>query len=63
MPPEVSSLHDQSRASVRLDAIIAHEYEEGMRGDHESAVEHTETTLTIKEEARRLLRAQREGSI
>ena len=64
MPQEVSSLHDRSRASVRQDAIIAHEYEEGIRGSHESAVEHApETSLAIKEEARRLLRAQRERSV
>ena len=60
MPPEVSSLHEKSRASVRQDSIIAHEYEEGMRGSHDAAVEHApETKLAIKEEARRLLRAQR----
>ncbi|MFI5454704.1 MAG: hypothetical protein ACHRXM_04575 [Isosphaerales bacterium] len=64
MPPNVSSLHDKSRASVRQDAIIAHEYEEGMRGSHEAAVEHSpDTKLAIKEEARRLLRAQRDGSV
>jgi hypothetical protein len=64
MPPEVSSLHDKSRASVRQDAIIAHEFEEGMRGSHEAAVEHApDTMLTIKKEARRILRAQRERSV
>ena len=30
---EVSSLHAKSRASVRQDAIIAHEFEEGLHGD------------------------------
>jgi hypothetical protein len=64
MPPEVSSLHDKSRASVRQDAIIAHEFEEGMRGNHEAAVEHApDTILRIKDEARRVLKAQRERSI
>ncbi len=64
MPPEVSSLHDKSRASVRQDAIIAHEFEEGMRGSHEAAVEHApDTKLTITEEARRVLKAQRERSV
>lgn len=49
---------------MRQDAIIAHEYEEGMRGTHEAAIEHApETGLTIKEEARRLLRAQRARSV
>lgn len=64
MSSEVSSLHAKSRASVRLDAIIAHEFEEGVHGDHVAAVEHApDTKLTIKEEARRLLRAQREGTV
>ena len=64
MPPDVSSLHDRSRAAIRLDAIIAHEFEEGLRGSHEAAVEHApDTELTIKDEARRILRAQRERSV
>jgi hypothetical protein len=64
MPPEVSSLHDKSRASVRQDAIIAHEFGGGMRGSHEAAVEHApDTTLRIKQEARRILKAQRERSV
>jgi len=49
---------------VRQDAIIAHEFEEGIRGSHEAALEHApETGLSIKEEARRLLRAQRDRSL
>jgi hypothetical protein len=64
MPPEVSSLHDKSRASVRQDAIIAHEFEEGVRGSHEAAVEHApDTKLRIKQEARQILKAQRERSV
>jgi hypothetical protein len=64
LPPEVSSLHAKSRASVRQDAIIAHEFEEGVYGDHVAAVEHApDTRLTIKEEARRLLRAQKERTV
>jgi hypothetical protein len=64
MSSEVSSLHAKSRASVRLDAIIAHEFEEGVHGDHVAAVEHApDTKLTIKEEARRLLRAQKERTV
>jgi len=63
-PPKVSSLHAKSRASVRQDAIIAHEFEEGVHGDHVAAVEHApDTKLTIKEEARRLLRAQKERTV
>ena len=35
-----------------------------MTGDHVAAVEHApDTKLTIKEEARRLLRAQKERSV
>ncbi len=64
MPADVPSLHDAGRASVRQDAIIAHEFEEGIRGRHEAALEHApETGLSIKEEARRLLRAQRDRSL
>ena len=64
VPPDVSSLHDAAPASVKLDEIIAHEFEEGVRGDHLAAVEHApETSLAIKEESRRLLRAQRERSV
>src|SRR5262245_27544138 len=44
MPSGVSSLFDRSRASVRQDAIIAHEYEEGMRGSHDAAVEQAADT-------------------
>jgi hypothetical protein len=62
-PPDVSSMFDASPTSVRQDAIIAHEFEEGMRGSHETALEHApESGLAIKEEARRLLRAQRDRS-
>ena len=61
---EDPSLHDKSRASVRQDAIIAHEFEEGVRGSHEAAVEHApDTKLRIKEEARQILKAQRERSV
>jgi hypothetical protein len=64
MPPEVSSLHAKSRVAVRQDAIIAHEFEEGVHGDHLAAIEYApDTNLTIKDEARRLLRAQREGTV
>jgi hypothetical protein len=64
MPPEVSSRHARAPASVRQDAIIAHEYEEGMRGNHEAAVEHAPNTeLAIKEQARRFLRAMRDRRV
>ena len=64
MPSEVSSFHTNCPASVRQDAIIAHEYEEGMRGSHEAAEEHApNTALAIKEQARRLLRAMRDRRV
>jgi hypothetical protein len=63
-PPEVSSLHDRSRASVKMDAVIAHEYEEGIQGSHPAAEEHApNTSLAIKEQSRRLLRAIRDRSV
>ena len=63
-PREVSSFYDRCRASVRLDAIIAHEYEEGVRGDHLAAEEHApNTSLAIKEQSRRLLRAIRDRKV
>ena len=38
--------------------------EEGIGGSHEAAIQHApDTKLTIKDEARRLLRAQRERSL
>jgi hypothetical protein len=64
MPPEVSSFHATCPASVRLDAIIAHEYEERMQGSHEAAEEHApDTALVIMERARRLLRAIRDRRV
>jgi hypothetical protein len=64
MPSEVSSFHARCPASVRQDAIIAHEYEEGMRGSHAAAEEHApNTALAIKEQARRLLRAMRDRRV
>jgi hypothetical protein len=63
-PPDVSSLYARSRASVRQDAVIAHEYEEGVRGSHQAAEQHApDTTLAIKKESRRLLRAIRDRGV
>ena len=53
-----------SRAGLRdrIEAVIAHEFEESLRGTHESAVEHApETRLPIGEPARRLLRIIRDA--
>jgi hypothetical protein len=64
MTPEVLSMHARSRASVRQDAIIAHEFEEGIHGGHVAAVEQApDIKLTIKEEARQLLRLQKERTL
>jgi hypothetical protein len=49
-----------TRLSVRLNAVIAHEYEEGNSGSHAHAVENApETDLPIGAPARALLRAIR----
>jgi hypothetical protein len=56
-------MHDKSRASVKMDGITTHDYEEGIVGRHEAAIEHAPATKpTIKDEARRLLREERERS-
>ena len=51
----------KSRLRDRLDAVIAHEYEEARRGrSHVEALEHApETELPIREDARVVLRAMR----
>ncbi len=60
--PEASQAWGKSRLRHRLDAIIAHEYEEGQRGTHEDAVEHAPNTkLPIYDESRELLRVLRKG--
>jgi hypothetical protein len=50
----------RERVTNRLDAVIAHEYEEAKRGSHAEALERgPDTELPIREGARRLLRAMR----
>ncbi len=52
----------EARWRDRLDAAIAHEYEEAKGGSHEYACEHApDTGLPIGEPARRLLRTIRVG--
>jgi hypothetical protein len=48
----------KARLRDRIDAIIAHEYEEDRLGTHELALKHApKTELPISDEARRILRA------
>lgn len=50
----------RARLRDRIDAIIAHEYEEDRLGDHALALQHgPETALRITEKSRELLRAIR----
>jgi hypothetical protein len=61
--PEVSAAYATARLRDRIDAGIAHEYEEVRGGgSHEYAFEHApETELPIRPEARGLARTIREG--
>ena len=46
------------RLRDRIDAVIAHEYEEDRLGSHEGALRAApETELPVSEEARRILKA------
>ncbi len=59
---EAAKAWGESRWRDRLDAAIAHEYEEAKGGSHEYAYEHApDTELPIGEHSRRLLRAIRDG--
>jgi hypothetical protein len=60
--PEASALWARSRLRDRIDAVIAHEYEEGGGISHDQVVERVaETALPIGENARRILRSIAEG--
>ena len=60
--PEASRLWARSRLRERIDAVIAHEYEESGGIHHDQVVERVaETTLPISENARRILRSISEG--
>ncbi len=53
-----SRLFAKARLRDRIDAIIAHEYEEDQLGTHELALRHgAKTELPVSDEARRILRA------
>ena len=58
--PSASQAWEAARVTDRLNAVIAHEYEEGKSGSHQDAVEYApETELPIGGRARKLLRAIR----
>jgi hypothetical protein len=60
--PEVSRAWGRARWRDRLDAVIAHEFEEHASGSHEGAVERAaDAHLPIREGARQLLRVIAEG--
>ena len=60
--PEASTLWARSRLRDRIDAVIAHEYEESGGISHDQVVERVaETALPIGESARRILRSIAEG--
>ncbi len=58
-----AELFGKSRLRDRLDAIIAHEYEEHRHGmDHQAALKHApNTALPISERAREIAKAMRQG--
>ena len=56
--PEASALWAKSRLRDRIDAVIAHEYEESSGIPHDQVVERVaETALRVGENARRILRS------
>ncbi|HEV3122548.1 MAG TPA: hypothetical protein VGY53_11625 [Isosphaeraceae bacterium] len=60
--PRASEAWAAERLRNRIDAILAHEFEEARGGTHEYAVDHApETELAISDHVRSLLRAIQEG--
>jgi hypothetical protein len=60
--PEASALWAKARFRDRIDAVIAHEYEESGGIPHDQVVRRVaETALPISETARRILRSIAEG--
>jgi hypothetical protein len=56
--PDASKVWAKSRLRDRIDATIAHELAEAAGGSHEEALRNAaDTSLPIREEARRILRA------
>ena len=60
---EAAALFEKSRLRDRVDAIVAHEYEEHRHGmDHELALKHApDTALPISERAREICRTMATG--
>ena len=60
--PDASDASAKARLRDRIDAGIAHEYEEVQGGGHEYAYEHApDTELPIRHQARELARKIRDG--
>ncbi len=56
--PRASAIWERARLRDRIDAVIAHEYEESIAGTHKGAEMRTaDTALPISDKARRILRA------
>jgi hypothetical protein len=56
--PRASAIWEKARLRDRIDAVIAHEYEESLAGTHEGAeIRAADTALPISDNARRILRA------
>ncbi len=56
--PHASAIWQKARLRDRIDAVIAHEYEESIAGTHKGAeIRAADTTLPISDTARRILRA------
>jgi hypothetical protein len=57
--PRASAIWARARLRDRIDAVIAHEYEESRAGTHEGAeMRAADTALPISDTARRILRAR-----
>jgi hypothetical protein len=56
--PHAAAIWEKARLRDRIDAVIAHEYEESLAGTHEGAeMRAADTALPISDKARRILRA------
>ena len=56
--PYAGTIWEQARLRDRIDAVIAHEFEESVGGSHEDAeMRAAATALPIRANARRILRA------
>ncbi|MFI5457330.1 MAG: hypothetical protein ACHRXM_17940 [Isosphaerales bacterium] len=56
--PRAAGVWEKGRLRDRIDAVIAHEYEESIAGNHKGAeVRAADTALAISDKARRILHA------